>query len=167
MLPNKISRIFYQKLSTLLLLVQCGNDINYALQNPFLLQWVLCIMLLQVFMKAICIVLRLGAAELHTASRDYLMWRAELNKMTCWYSKTLYCSWHCWSSTVNNSNKFTCCSSLLCNNSLCHTNPVYNKESQQFFHTCSRSKYCSVTFVQHKLMYSLMLDQLGPKHVVV
>jgi len=40
MLLNKISRIFYQKLSTLLLLVQCGNDINYALGNPFVLQWV-------------------------------------------------------------------------------------------------------------------------------
>jgi len=40
MLLNEISRIFYQKLSSLLLLVQCGNDINYALRNPFLLQWV-------------------------------------------------------------------------------------------------------------------------------
>jgi hypothetical protein len=40
MLLNKISRIFYQKLSTLLLLVQRGNDISYALGNPFLLQWV-------------------------------------------------------------------------------------------------------------------------------
>jgi hypothetical protein len=40
MLLNEISRIFYQKLSTVLLLVQCGTDINYALRNPFLLQWV-------------------------------------------------------------------------------------------------------------------------------
>lgn len=40
MLLNKISRIFYQKLSTLLFLVQCGNDINYVLRNPSLLQWV-------------------------------------------------------------------------------------------------------------------------------
>lgn len=79
----------------------------------------------------------------------------------------LYCSWHCWSSTMNNSNQPTCCSNLLRNNSLCQTYPVYSKESQQLFHICSRSKYCSVTFIQQKLMYSLMIDQLGPKHAAV
>ena len=116
---------------------------------------------------SLCIVLRLGAAELHTESKGYLMWKAELYTMTSWYSKTLYCSWHYWSSAVYNSNKSTCCSKLLCNNSPCHTYPVYNKGSQQFFHICSRSIYCSITFKQHKLMYSLMMDQLGPKHVAV
>lgn len=156
--------------------MQCGNDINYALGNPFLLQWVsnqLWIMLqelqmlLQVFMQALCIVLRLGAAELHTTSKGYLMWKAELNKMTSWYSKTLYCSWNYYSSATNNLNKSTRFSNLLCNNSLCHTYPVYNKESQQVFHICSRSKYCSVTFKQHKFMYSLMMGQFGPKNVAV
>ena len=41
-------------------------------------------------------------------------------------------------------------------------------ESHQLFHMCKKSKYSLVTvFVQQQLMYCLMMDQLGPKHVGV
>jgi hypothetical protein len=39
----------------------------------------------------------------------------------------------------------THCSILLCNSCVRHLYSVYPEESHQFFHICSRSKYCLVT----------------------
>jgi hypothetical protein len=49
------------------------------------------------------------------------------------------------SSTCSYCSNLAHCSTLLCDSCVRHSYSVYQEEFPQFFHICSRSKYCLVT----------------------